>query len=339
MIDLVINHSAIDSPLTRSIPSGSCANGTAASPTPPASRSKRKWFGKTWPNWITVTPAIRKGVYRHCLRIVEFLLSLGFDGFRCDAAYQVPRPFWQRLFREVKARHPHTCFVAETLGCKADQPRKLPAPVSTTCSTVPSIGTFTTAGSSRRIQPHPRNRALDQLPESHDTLRLCEELNGNLNGLKQRYLFAALFSAGVMMPMGFEFGFRKPLHVVRTTPADWEQNGIDLTSYIAKVNSIKRAIPSSTRKAPPASALPESQCAAVVESLRRTSRRSAADSQQRHLQPSGVLHRSFPAGSSKPARRCATFAGVSARLHPRTVPLRAAARPRASCSSPRAADR
>ena len=26
-----------------------------------------------------------------------------------------------------------------------------------------------------------------------------------------------------MMPMGFEFGFRKPLHVVHTTPADWEK--------------------------------------------------------------------------------------------------------------------
>ncbi len=78
-------------------------------------------------------------------------------------------------------------------------------------------------------------------PESHDTPRLCAELHGNLNALKQRYLFAALFSAGVMMPVGFEYGFRKPLHVIRTTPADWENTGIDLTPYIAKVNAIKKA--------------------------------------------------------------------------------------------------
>jgi len=26
-------------------------------------------------------------------------------------------------------------------------------------------------------------------PESHDTIRLCEELNGNIEGMKQRYLF------------------------------------------------------------------------------------------------------------------------------------------------------
>jgi starch synthase (maltosyl-transferring) len=76
--------------------------------------------------------------------------------------------------------------------------------------------------------------------ESHDTPRLAEELNGNLEGLKQRYLFSALFSAGVMMPMGFEFGFRKPLHVVHTTPGDWQRNGADLTAFITQVNAIKR---------------------------------------------------------------------------------------------------
>ncbi len=66
-------------------------------------------------------------------------------------------------------------------------------------------------------------------------------MNGNLYGIKQRYLFAALFSAGVMMPMGFEFGFRKPLHVVKTTPADWEKTDVDLISFVAKVNAIKKA--------------------------------------------------------------------------------------------------
>jgi starch synthase (maltosyl-transferring) len=78
-------------------------------------------------------------------------------------------------------------------------------------------------------------------PESHDTIRLCEELGGNLEGVKQRYLFSALFSAGVMMPIGFEFGFRKKLHVVETRPGDWEETGIDLTSFITSVNRVKSA--------------------------------------------------------------------------------------------------
>ena len=43
-----------------------------------------------------------------------------------------------------------------------------------------------------------------------------------------------------MIPMGFEYASRKPLHVVQTTPADWKPNGIDLCPYIAKVNAIKK---------------------------------------------------------------------------------------------------
>jgi starch synthase (maltosyl-transferring) len=58
--------------------------------------------------------------------------------------------------------------------------------------------------------------------------------------MKQRYLFAALFSAGVMIPMGFEFGFQKPLHVVSTRPADWESPSVDLTGFIRAVNGIKK---------------------------------------------------------------------------------------------------
>jgi len=47
----------------------------------------------------------------------------------------------------------------------------------------------------------------------------------------------------VMMPMGFEYAFRKPLHVVHTKPDDWEKTGIDLSPFIAKVNAIKKQHP------------------------------------------------------------------------------------------------
>jgi starch synthase (maltosyl-transferring) len=46
-----------------------------------------------------------------------------------------------------------------------------------------------------------------------------------------------------MMPVGFEFGFRKPLNVINTTPADWEQTATDLRPYIRRVNAIKKAHP------------------------------------------------------------------------------------------------
>jgi len=47
----------------------------------------------------------------------------------------------------------------------------------------------------------------------------------------------------VMMPMGFEFGFQKRLHVVSTRPADWEETHTDLTGFIREVNGLKKSHP------------------------------------------------------------------------------------------------
>jgi starch synthase (maltosyl-transferring) len=47
----------------------------------------------------------------------------------------------------------------------------------------------------------------------------------------------------VMMPMGFEFGARKQLHVVHTKPDDWQVDGVDLRPFITRVNDIKRRYP------------------------------------------------------------------------------------------------
>jgi len=46
-----------------------------------------------------------------------------------------------------------------------------------------------------------------------------------------------------MMPMGFEFAMRKPLHVIQTTPADWQPDGVDLCPYVRSVNAIKKSHP------------------------------------------------------------------------------------------------
>jgi starch synthase (maltosyl-transferring) len=243
MIDLVINHCAYDSPLTREHPEWFVREpgGRIANASCEHNGERVVWTDLA--KFDHQHTCDREGLYRYCLGVVEHLLALGFEGFRCDAAYQLPRDFWRRLIHDVKARHPRTRFVAETLGCRLDQTRAtaragfdyvfnsskwwdfhgwwLLEQYNLVRETVPSIS----------------------FPESHDTPRLCEELDGNVAGLKQRYLFAALFSAGVMMPMGFEFGLRKPLHVIHTTPNDWQPDGLDLAPFIAEVNAIKKRFP------------------------------------------------------------------------------------------------
>ncbi|MBI4463318.1 MAG: hypothetical protein HY647_01315 [Acidobacteria bacterium] len=42
-----------------------------------------------------------------------------------------------------------------------------------------------------------------------------------------------------MIPIGFEFGFRRRLHVVETRPDDWEPPTWDDTSFIRDVNALK----------------------------------------------------------------------------------------------------
>ncbi len=243
MIDLVINHCAVDSPLIREHPEwfvwerkGRIANAWCQ-------HDHQKVVWKDLAQFDHHHTRDPEGLYRYCLRVVEHLISLGFDGFRCDAAYKVPNPFWRRLIRDIKLRHPQACFVAETLGCTADQTQ---ATARAGFDYVFNSSRYWNFQDWWLIEQYNLVRETARsisFPESHDTARLCEELHGNLNGLKQRYLFAALFSTGVMMPMGFEYGFRKPLHVIRTTPADWEETGIDLCSYVAQVNALKKSCP------------------------------------------------------------------------------------------------
>jgi starch synthase (maltosyl-transferring) len=243
MIDLVVNHCAIDSPLTREHPEWFVRepNGRIANASCQHDRKKVVWKDLAqFDHRHTRDP---DGLYRYCLRIVEFLLSLGFSGFRCDAAYQLPRQFWHRLIHEVKSRHPQACFVAETLGCTADRTKETASAGFGYVFNSSKYWNFNDWWLIEQYNLVRETAASISFPESHDTPRLCAELHGNLNGIKQRYLFAALFSASVMMPVGFEYGFRKPLHVIHTTPSDWEDTGIDLSAYVKKVNAIKKSHP------------------------------------------------------------------------------------------------
>lgn len=46
-----------------------------------------------------------------------------------------------------------------------------------------------------------------------------------------------------MMPMGYEFGFTRPLHVVNTRPEDWEHTSVDITGFIRHINAVKSENP------------------------------------------------------------------------------------------------
>lgn len=239
MVDLVINHCAVDSELIKEHPAwfqwerkGKVAN-------PFAMDKGRKVLWGDLAKFDHRNTIDKEGLFEFFFKVVSHLVSLGFRGFRCDAAYQVPGSLWKRLIEETKKKSPDILFFAETLGCTADQTRKTAA---AGFDYIFNSSKWWDMHSPWLMEQYDLTRDIAPsvgFPESHDTERLAEETHGNVAAMKQRYLFAALFSAGVMMPIGFEFGFRRKPHVVKTRPEDWEQTDIDLRDFIKRVNGIK----------------------------------------------------------------------------------------------------
>jgi starch synthase (maltosyl-transferring) len=239
MVDLVINHCAVDSHLIGEHPAWFVrdANGRVDHPFCIENGKKVVWGDLArFDHRGTSDP---DGLYRYFHDVVTYLIDLGFSGFRCDAAYQIPGNLWQRLIMEVKSQYPHVMFLAETLGCTPDQTRKTARAGFDYVFNSSKWWDFSSPWLLEQYNLLRETTRSISFPESHDTERLFHEMHGNVEAVKQRYLFSALFSAGVMMPMGFEFGFKKRMHVVNTQPEDWEEPAVDLRDFIRDVNVIK----------------------------------------------------------------------------------------------------
>ncbi len=243
MIDLVINHCAVDSPLTHKHPEWFRQEGGRIAHPFCLEEDGRKVVWEDLAQFDHSGSGGGKDLLEYAIKVVEHLIGLGFTGFRCDAAYQIPTDFWRKLIKDIRRQHPGVIFVAETLGCSPDQTRQT---ASAGFDAIFNSAKWWDFSSPWLLEQYELTRQIAPsigFPESHDTERLFAESGHNVNALKQRYLFTALFSTGVLMPMGYEFGFQRRLHVVKTRPEDWEAPGVDLTAFIAAVNRIKAAYP------------------------------------------------------------------------------------------------
>ena len=246
MMDLVINHTSRDSPLIYEHPSWYLRGDHTELVSPYVRDIGNPGEITVWEDLAEIDnrdTSDRDGLWKYWAELVKFYLRLGFKGFRCDTAYKVPAELWRYLVGEAVSVDPEAVFFAETLGAVEEQTLALRG-----------SGMHYFFNSSKWwdfeqpwcIAQHERfsNLALSiSFPESHDTSRLAAATNGNEAVQRQRYAFAAVYSAGIMMPIGYEYGFKQDLDVAFTRPAHWEKPAFDIRKFIKMVNTLKSEHP------------------------------------------------------------------------------------------------
>ena len=245
MMDLVINHTAMDSPLVSRHPEWFVRDHQGQVQHPfavdPDDREKKTVWGDLAEIDNRHSPDC-DGLWEFWGQVVDAYLAIGIEGFRCDAAYKVPVELWRFLIARASRQVPQVVFWAENLGCTSEETRALRSAGFQFVCNSSKWWNFTDAWC---LDQHEEFKDLPSIafPENHDTPRLAADSGGNEAVQRQRYAFAAAFSSGLMMPIGYEFGFQRSFNVVTTAPDDWEAPRWDLQKCIRAVNRWKLSEP------------------------------------------------------------------------------------------------
>jgi starch synthase (maltosyl-transferring) len=258
MMDLVVNHTARDAGLVEQHPewyrrdaSGAIRSPSATDPADPSNETV--WTDLAELNYDE-RPA-RDAMVDYFAGVVRHYAGLGIAGFRCDAAYKVPAAVWAVLRRAAREVEPEAVFAAENLGAPIEAVRALRPAGFDYLFNSSKWWDFHSPWLLEQYEEFRQIAPSIAFPESHDTPRLATELGERTDAeveaeYRFRYLFAAFFSAGVMLPIGYEYGFRRALDVVMTSPEDWERPRFDISDFIREVNEMKAAAPALREEGP-----------------------------------------------------------------------------------------
>jgi starch synthase (maltosyl-transferring) len=259
IMDLVVNHTSKDSELVASRPQWFTrdSRGSVVSPhaTDPADPSRKTVWGDLAE--LDYRPPQQRQILAYFQQLVRHYMGLGFGGFRCDAAYKVPAEVWSDLIGDAKAADAKVIFCAENLGAPKEAVLALASAGFDYLFNSVKWWDFESPWLLEQYEEFRHIAPSVGFPESHDTQRLVTELRAA--GIaeseiephyRQAYAFAAAFSTGVMMPIGFEYGWSRRLDVVGTRNDEPEPNRFDLTDFITEVNAMKKAIPALNEEGP-----------------------------------------------------------------------------------------
>lgn len=176
-------------------------------------------------------------------RYMKFCIKLGVDGFRADAAYQVPGAIWKELIDYCRKINPEVLFWAETLGGNYEQHIQLSESGFDFITNSSKWWDFTAPWCIEQHEEYAKIAPSISFPETHDTARLAADSKGRKDVQIFRYFFASLFSKGLMMPMGYELGETKRLSVVMKEFDSPGTQLFDIRRDIQKINTFMKKYP------------------------------------------------------------------------------------------------
>jgi len=242
IMDLVINHTSRDCPLIQEHPNWYVHDERGEIVSPFARDPDNPEKVTVWGDLAEIDnegSGDRETLWAYWAELVKHYLQLGFRGFRCDAAYKIPSALWRYLIEEAATIDSEAMFFAEMLGCTEEEALALHDAGLHYFFNSSKWWDFTQPWCLEQHEKFGKIAPSISFPESHDTTRLAADTGGSEAVQRQRYAFAVSFSAGLMIPIGYEFGFKKKLDVVYTHATDWETASFNIQGFIKKINKIK----------------------------------------------------------------------------------------------------
>lgn len=239
IIDLVINHTAIDSNLLKSNPNFYYYEGGKVKIASGRNVEQDiKWYDLAQLDYSHID----SGLWEYMLRLCKYYIDLGFRGFRCDAADQVPSNFWAWLILKIRSIDSGVIFIGEAFLCSLSTRKNL------------ATAGFNYIYNSAKWWDYKSDWLLNEynaickyihsisFPDNHDTRRLMDELGGNINLFLLHLYFTAFWSEGFEITRGTEFGESSQLDCVTTRRFQQEKKQYDFTEHIKEILRIRRLL-------------------------------------------------------------------------------------------------
>ncbi len=261
MIDCVLTHTAADGDLRARHPDWFLSEPTG----------QEEGWGRTEAARIDWNPGSRDAIREYFLGVIRHYAALGIEGFRCPAASMVPADVWAELIAEAKAAVPACFFCADALGRPEAELRQI---TGAGFDFIFNSVRWWDARSPWFVSQEALLQSIGStigFPENERTGHFWddaeEDLPVRMAAYKARYLIAALFSTGILMPAGYERMMDWPRDPESQAALENGAATGDLTRFIATANALKATIPALSGGPPRALARPYD----AVQGFARTS--------------------------------------------------------------------